>query len=139
MRGNTGSEECRGCAIDGAISTTLDLVQTAKSQSPSRQNPVNRGHSERQNRTDARISTFETRNAFSKLGNGSRGRRYTHLTLETRKACDMFYICSSWLRVNRDDVVPLRKEAFDARAISFNAKNVSSIFGVWAPRSVRKL
>lgn len=93
-RGNTGSEECRGCAIDGAISTTRDLVQTAKSQSPSRQNAVNRGHSERQNLTLACIPTFETRDAFSKLGNGSRGRRYTHLTLETRKACDVFYICS---------------------------------------------
>lgn len=92
--GNTGSEECRGCAIDGAIATTRDLMQTTKSQSPSRQDPVNGGHSERQNRAGACISTFETRDAFSKLGNGSRGRRYTHLTLETRKACDMFYICS---------------------------------------------
>ncbi|WP_287321633.1 DUF6088 family protein [Mesorhizobium sp.] len=69
-------------------------MQTAKSQSPSRQIPVNRGHSERQNRTLACISTFEMRDAFSKLGNGSRGRRYTHVTLETRKARDMFYICS---------------------------------------------
>jgi hypothetical protein len=92
--GNPSCKECRGRTIDSAISTTRDLVQTAKSQSPSRQNPVNRGHSERQNRTLACISTFETRDAFSKLGNGSRGRRYTHLTLETRKACDMFYICS---------------------------------------------
>jgi hypothetical protein len=92
--GNPSCKECRGRTIDSAISTTRDLVQTAKSQSPSRQNPVNRGHSERQNRTLACIPTFETRDAFSKLGNGSRGRRYTHLTLETRKACDMFYICS---------------------------------------------
>lgn len=92
--GNSRCEECRGRAVDGAISAAGDLVQAAENQPASRQNPVNRGHSERQNRTDARISTFEARDAFSKLGNGRRGRRYTHLTLETRIACDMFYICS---------------------------------------------
>ena len=39
-RGNTGSKECRGCAIDSAIPTTRDLVQTAKSQPASREDPI---------------------------------------------------------------------------------------------------
>jgi hypothetical protein len=95
-RGGDGGNGHSGKGNPSGTQTEMisGLVQTAKSQSASRQNPVDRRHSERQHRARAHVSAFETRNAFSKLRNGSRGRRYTHLTLETRKVRDMFYICS---------------------------------------------